>query len=199
MAAVDDIADADVADPLGCAAAVAVAELTGADDAVGAGGAVGAAAAAEVVADVLAVELAEKLPGTLGRGGGFAAGGAAAAGAGRAGGTVGIAGFEKGLLVADGRAAVLEAVGDRVGLAAGVLDPAGVVCVADVGGCPVPEGAPGETGFEDAVDLVVDAVAVEPAERVSDRAPRELGCAEPDEPAALATWAVVPDLPEMAA
>lgn len=130
-----------------------------------AGGGAGAGAGERVtVGEVLTLyddcaELVEFAK-TVGRGGGFAAGGGAAAGAGRAGGTVGIADFERGLLGIAVRALVLlrgAEAGDffATAVAAAVAD---VGCVADEGGC-VPDEVV-DAGFDAAAGRAVDAWGV---------------------------------------
>jgi hypothetical protein len=167
--------EAEVADPVGVAAD---AELAAAGDAV-----------------VDAVD--EELAGAAGRGGGFAAGGGAAAGAGRAGGTVGIASFEIGLLAGEGRAAVRDAVGGGDGRFAAValVEVADVVCAADVDDWASAGKVPGDAGLEAAANRDADGAVVDGVGEPSWRAPdavdaRAADCARPDEPAALAGWAV---------
>ena len=158
---------------------------------------VAAGASDEVGTEVCAEALDEELAGVLGRGGGFAAGGGAAAGAGRAGGTVGIASFEIGLLVAGGRAAVLDAVGGSGRLATVALfGAAEVVCVADGGDCAPAGEVPDEAGLEleevavRAADAAVADVG-EPTWRVPAGVDvRAADCARPDELTALAELVV---------
>jgi hypothetical protein len=184
-------------------------DVVGVDGEVEVAGAADAVAGAEVAtagdAGTYADALDDELVGAAGRGGGFAAGGGAAAGAGRAGGTVGIASFEIGLVVAEGRAAVLDAVGGGGRLAVVAL----VACAADVdGGVPADEvpaddapadNAPDKVGLEPAADragdvaLVVD-VGAEPSWRVPDGADVRTADAAADElvPGLATAWAVAP-------
>jgi hypothetical protein len=179
-------------------------DVVGVDGEVEVAGAADAVAGAEVAtagdAGTYADALDDELVGAAGRGGGFAAGGGAAAGAGRAGGTVGIASFEIGLVVAEGRAAVLDAVGGGGRLAVVAL----VACAADVDdGVPADEvpadNAPDKVGLEPAADragdvaLVVD-VGAEPSWRVPDGADVRPADAAADElvPGLATAWAVAP-------
>jgi hypothetical protein len=161
------------------------------------GAEVAAAGDAGTYADVLDDELV----GAAGRGGGFAAGGGAAAGAGRAGGTVGIASFEIGLVVAEGRAAVLDAVGGGGRLAViALVGAAEVACAADVDDGAPGNDVPDEVGLGAAADRVVDVVLVvdvgaEPSWRVPDGADARTADAAADELAlglaAVGEWAEV--------
>jgi hypothetical protein len=118
-------------------------------------------------------ELIDELPGTAGRGGGFAAGGGDAAGAGRAGGTVGIANFEGGLLTVAARAlALVPDVAEADGFLAAATDA--VVCAPaePAAGAGPPPGAAGDAEAD--VALTCRALGVGEATRAADAGPAEV-------------------------